>query len=171
MAFRQDPLDSPKPLWEDVLLRACLEKITTYPRTGSRYISEDVFEEVPILLRKVGMPLSNPLNRHSVDNTKVTDHHAIIPTGEAPLGLSTDETTIYQMVANRFIEAFPPIQRESVCRYGLRTAPIPLLGRHADRFPWDGKPCRSPVLYTVAQNADSRVSASMPRSYKRGMKW
>ena len=47
-----------------------------------------------------------PLNRHSVDNTKVTDHHAIIPTGEAPLGLSTDETTIYQMVVNRFAEAF-----------------------------------------------------------------
>ena len=82
------------------------KKITTYPRTGSRYISEDVFEEVPVLLRKIGMPLSNPLNRHSVDNTKVTDHHAIIPTGETPSGLSTDEITIYQMVVNRFIEAF-----------------------------------------------------------------
>ena len=82
------------------------KKITTYPRTGSRYISEDVFEEVPALLRKIGKTLSNPLNRHSVDNTKVTDHHAIIPTGETPSGLSTDETTIYQMVVNRFIEAF-----------------------------------------------------------------
>ena len=82
------------------------KKITTYPRTGSRYISEDVFEEIPTLLRKTGMPLSNPLNRHSVDNAKITDHHAIIPTGETPSGLSTDETTIYQMVVNRFIEAF-----------------------------------------------------------------
>ena len=82
------------------------KKITTYPRTGSRYISEDIFEEVSVLLRKIGMPLSNPLNRHSVDNAKVTDHHAIIPTGETPLGLSTDEITIYQMVVNRFIEAF-----------------------------------------------------------------
>ncbi|WP_314700692.1 DNA topoisomerase [Prevotella jejuni] len=88
------------------------KKITTYPRTGSRYISEDVFEEVPVLLRKIGMPLSNPLNRHSVDNTKVTDHHAIIPTGETPLGLSADETTIYQMVVNRFIEAFSPDSEE-----------------------------------------------------------
>ena len=88
------------------------KKITTYPRTGSRYISEDVFEEVSTLLRKTGMPLSNPLNRHSVDNTKVTDHHAIIPTGETPLGLSTDETTIYQMVVNRFIEAFSPDSEE-----------------------------------------------------------
>ena len=83
-----------------------------YPRTGSRYISEDVFEEVPVLLRKIGKTLSNPLNCHSVDNTKVTDHHAIIPTGETPSRLSTDETTIYQMVVNRFIEAFSPDSEE-----------------------------------------------------------
>lgn len=88
------------------------KKITTYPRTGSRYISEDVFEEVPVLLRKIGKTLSNPLNRHSVDNAKVTDHHAIIPTGEPPSGLSTDEITIYQMVVNRFIEAFSPDSEE-----------------------------------------------------------
>ena len=86
--------------------------ITTYPRTGSRYISEDVFEEVPALLRKIRETLLTPLNRHSVDNTKVTDHHAIIPTGETPSGLSTDEITIYQMVVNRFIEAFYPDSEE-----------------------------------------------------------
>ena len=88
------------------------KKITTYPRTGSRYISEDVFEEVPALLRKIGKALSNPLNRHSVDNAKVTDHHAIIPTGETPSGLSTDEATVYQMVSNRFVEAFSPDSEE-----------------------------------------------------------
>ena len=88
------------------------KKITTYPRTGSRYISEDVFEEVPALLRKIRETLLTPLNRHSVDNTKVTDHHAIIPTGETPSGLSTDEITIYQMVVNRFIEAFSPNSEE-----------------------------------------------------------
>jgi len=88
------------------------KKITTYPRTGSRYISEDVFEEVPALLRKIRETLLTPLNRHSVDNTKVTDHHAIIPTGETPSGLSTDEITIYQMVVNRFIEAFYPDSEE-----------------------------------------------------------
>lgn len=96
------------------------KKITTYPRTGSRYISEDVFEEVPALLRKIGMPLSNTLNRHSVDNAKVTDHHAIIPTGEPPSGLSTDEITIYQMVVNRFIEGFSPDSEEE--RMQLRFA-------------------------------------------------
>ena len=88
------------------------KKITTYPRTGSRYISEDVFEEVPALLRKIGKTLSNPLNRHSVDNDKITDHHAIIPTGEKPSGMSADETTIYQMVVSRFIEAFSPDSEE-----------------------------------------------------------
>ena len=88
------------------------KKITTYPRTGSRYISEDVFEEVSALLRKIGETLPTPLNRHSVDNTKITDHHAIIPTDETPSGLSTDETTIYQMVVNRFVEAFSPNSEE-----------------------------------------------------------
>ena len=96
------------------------KKITTYPRTGSRYISEDVFEEVPALLRNIGKTLSNPLNRHSVDNAKVTDHHAIIPTGETPLGLSADEATVYQMVVNRFVEAFSPNSEEE--RMQLRFA-------------------------------------------------
>ena len=88
------------------------KKITTYPRTGSRYISEDVFEEVPALLRKIRETLLTPLNRHSVDNAKVTDHHAIIPTGETPSGLSADEATVYQMVVNRFVEAFSPDSEE-----------------------------------------------------------
>ena len=88
------------------------KKITTYPRTGSRYISEDVFEEIPTLLHKIGETLPTPLNRHSVDNAKVTDHHAIIPTGEMPSGLSADEATIYQMVVSRFTEAFSPDSEE-----------------------------------------------------------
>ncbi len=88
------------------------KKITTYPRTGSRYISEDVFEEIPDLLHKIGETLPTPLNRHSVDNSKVTDHHAIIPTGEMPSGLSADEATIYQMVVSRFTEAFSPDSEE-----------------------------------------------------------
>ena len=83
-----------------------------YPRTGSRYISEDVFEEVPALLRKIGETIETPLNRHSVNKAKITDHHAIILTGETPSGISADETTIYQMVVNRFIEAFLPDSEE-----------------------------------------------------------
>ena len=88
------------------------KKITTYPRTGSRYISEDVFEEVPALLRKTGATITPPLNRHSVDNAKITDHHAIIPTGETPQGLSAEEVTVYQMVVTRFVEAFSPDSEE-----------------------------------------------------------
>ena len=88
------------------------KKITTYPRTGSGYISEDVFEEIPAMLRKIGETLPTPLNRHSVDNAKVTDHHAIIPTGEIPSSLSTDEATIYNMVVTRFVEAFSPDSEE-----------------------------------------------------------
>ena len=109
------------------------KKITTYPRTGSRYISEDIFEEVSVLLRKTGMPLSNPLNRHSVDNAKVTDHHAIIPTGETPSGLSADETTIYQMVVHRFIEAFSPDSEEERMQVELTDS--------TNTFIW--KACRS----------------------------
>lgn len=88
------------------------KKVTTYPRTGSRYISDDVFDEVPAILRTLGEVLPTPLNRHSVDNSKVTDHHAIIPTGENPFGLSSDESIIFQMICTRFIEAFSPNSEE-----------------------------------------------------------
>ena len=47
-----------------------------------------------------------------MDNAKITDHHAIIPTGETPSGLSADEATVYQMVVNRFVEAFSPNSEE-----------------------------------------------------------
>ena len=47
-----------------------------------------------------------------MDNAKVTDHHAIIPTGETPSGLSVDEATIYQMIVTRFLEAFSPDSEE-----------------------------------------------------------
>ena len=127
------------------------KKITTYPRTGSRYISEDVFEEVPVLLRKIGMPLSNPLNRHSVDNAKVTDHHAIIPTGETPSGLSADERTIYQMVVNRFIEAFSPDSEEE--RMQVRFT------HGTNIFTW--KACRQISLGWKAVQKGKEVEAEM----------
>ena len=125
------------------------KKITTYPRTGSRYISEDVFEEVPVLLRKIGIPLSNPLNRHSVDNAKVTDHHAIIPTGETPSGLSTDETTIYQMVVNRFVEAFSPDSEEERMQVRFTDG--------TNIFTW--KACRQISLGWKAVQKDKEIEA------------
>lgn len=88
------------------------KKITTYPRTGSQYISEDVFEEIPNLLSKLGEIIRAPFNRHSVDGLKVTDHHAIIPTGEQMSGLTEAESIIYQMILIRFLEAFSPSSEE-----------------------------------------------------------
>lgn len=88
------------------------KKITTYPRTGSRYISDDLFEQVPALLSRLDRSIASPLNRHSVDNAKITDHHAIIPTGEMASGLTADEITIYNMVVTRFAEAFSPDSEE-----------------------------------------------------------
>ena len=125
------------------------KKITTYPRTGSRYISEDVFEEVPALLRKIGKTLSNPLNRHSVDNAKITDHHAIIPTGETPSGLSTDEITIYQMVVNRFIEAFSSDSEEERMQVRFTDG--------TNIFTW--KACRQISLGWKAVQKDKEVEA------------
>ena len=90
------------------------KKLITYPRTGSRYIPEDVFSEIPKLLAFIGaMPewkgkvqeKAGP-TRRSVDGGKVTDHHALLVTGEKPLFLSKEDNTVYQMIAGRMIEAF-----------------------------------------------------------------
>ena len=90
------------------------KKLVTYPRTGSRYIPEDVFSEIPKLLAFIGaMPewkgkvqaKAQPARR-SVDGSKVTDHHALLVTGEKPLFLSKEDNTVYQMIAGRMIEAF-----------------------------------------------------------------
>ena len=89
-------------------------KLITYPRTGSRYIPEDVFAGIPALLKGLK---NNPkwdavagrmkqLSRRSVDDTKVTDHHALLPTGVKPLLFAKEETTIYDMIVGRMLEAF-----------------------------------------------------------------
>ena len=108
------------------------KKVTTYPRTGSRYISQDVFEEVPRLLSVLGKELKSPLNPHSVDDSKVTDHHALLPTGEGNAQtLSSDEVAIYQMICARFVAAFAPNAQEERMQIELTD------GTH--RFVWRGK--------------------------------
>ena len=90
------------------------KKLITYPRTGSRYISEDVFAEIPKLLQFLKKhPLLGDyastlkkLSRRSVNDTGVTDHHALLVTGETPLHLSQEETLLYNLVAGRMLEAF-----------------------------------------------------------------
>lgn len=89
-------------------------KLITYPRTGSRYIPEDVFAGIPSLLKGLkGNPKWDAvagqlreLNRRSVDDTKVTDHHALLPTGVKPLLFSKEDTAIYDMIVARMLEAF-----------------------------------------------------------------
>ena len=90
------------------------KKLITYPRTGSRYIPEDVFTEIPKLLAFIGnlpewkekVNLKAVPTRRSVDGGKVTDHHALLVTGEKPLFLSKEDSIVYQMIAGRMIEAF-----------------------------------------------------------------
>ena len=92
------------------------KKVMSYPRTGSRYISEDVFEEMPeriALLERyprfaeyaAGLNGAT-LNRRSVNDGKVTDHHALIVTENLPGELSKDERAVYELVAGRMLEAF-----------------------------------------------------------------
>lgn len=101
------------------------KKLISYPRTGSRHIPEDVMVHIPALLQKVvAMPefreygntfdLSD-LNTRSVDNTKVTDHHALIITGIEPQDLSETESAVYTMIAGRMLESFSsPCEKESL---------------------------------------------------------
>lgn len=91
-------------------------KLITYPRTGSRYISADVFDEIPQLIDNLkqhprfgsyAKTMDNiVLNVRSVDDKKVTDHHALIITENPPKDISGDDKTIYEMVAGRMLEAF-----------------------------------------------------------------
>ena len=86
----------------------------TYPRTGSRYISEDVFEEIPALIAFLhdhpvwGIHTRNlsVLNARSVNGKKVTDHHALLITGKKPIDVFGEEAVIYNMITGRMLEAF-----------------------------------------------------------------
>ncbi len=91
-------------------------KLISYPRTGSRYISEDVFAEITALIGQLSAHTSfgnyaetlsgASLNRRSVNDKKVTDHHALIITENTPEDISADGRIIYDMIAGRLLEAF-----------------------------------------------------------------
>ena len=89
-------------------------KAITYPRTSSRFIPDDVYDEIPKLLRTLqdneqwgalSMTIRKP-NTHSVDASKVTDHHALLITGEKQEHPSNDDKKIYNMIVARMLEAF-----------------------------------------------------------------
>ncbi|MCD7902150.1 MAG: DNA topoisomerase III [Bacteroides sp.] len=91
-------------------------KFISYPRTGSRYISADVMEEIPHLVatlrahpkfgRYIDARPDTRLNTRPVNDAKVTDHHALIITEDPARGLSADQQLIYDMIAGRMLEAF-----------------------------------------------------------------
>lgn len=93
------------------------KKVTTYPRVDTTYLTDDIYPKVPDILRRM-TPYASltapvlagrlPKSKKVFDNSKVTDHHAIIPTGQSPLTLAADEKKMYHLIALRFIAAFYP---------------------------------------------------------------
>ena len=101
------------------------KKVTTYPRVDTQFLTDDIYKKCPQTLNGVfqikfngvapyadliraigGKPLKK--SKKVFDNSKVTDHHAIIPTGVVPAGLSDMERKVYDLVARRFIAVFYP---------------------------------------------------------------
>ena len=100
------------------LIQSLYEKrVTTYPRVDTTYLSDDLYPKVAGTLRGIKdyFPQVEPLlgaklpkSKKVFDNSKVTDHHAIIPTGQRPEGLTADEKKVYDLVALHYIAAFYP---------------------------------------------------------------
>lgn len=93
------------------------KKVTTYPRVDTTYLSTDIYPKIPGIMQRMTpyAPLTAPILAAPItkttrifDNAKVTDHHAIIPTGESPAVLQGDERKLYHLIATRFIAAFYP---------------------------------------------------------------
>ena len=103
------------------------KKFTTYPRVDTQYLTDDIYPKVPQILNGVSqakimsqqkyLPLVQqlaasgkklPKSKKVFDNSKVTDHHAILPTGVPPTGLTDMEANVYDLIAKRFISVFYP---------------------------------------------------------------
>ena len=93
------------------------KKLTTYPRVDTQYLSDDIYAKCPAIMNglrdyhSIIRPIGGkalPKPSRIFDSSKVTDHHAIIPTGVPAKGLSDMENKVYDLVARRFIAAFYP---------------------------------------------------------------
>jgi DNA topoisomerase-3 len=93
------------------------KKLVTYPRVDTTYLSEDLHPKIPGILGNlkdykrftdVLLQKAIPKSKTIFDDKKITDHHAIIPTGIAPSGISMDEQKIYDLICRRFIAVFYP---------------------------------------------------------------
>lgn len=93
------------------------KKVTTYPRVDTTYLTDDIYTKVPDILKRM-TPYANIIapilekklvkSKKVFDNTKVTDHHAIIPTGQSPSVLDGNEKKMYHLIARRFIAVLYP---------------------------------------------------------------
>ena len=101
------------------------KKVTTYPRVDTTFLSDDIYPKCPGILKGLRgyEALTAPLEGKTLakskkvfDNSKVTDHHAIIPTGQPPVNLSDRERSVFDLVARRFIAVFYPD-----CRFATTT--------------------------------------------------
>ena len=137
------------------------KKVTTYPRVDTTYLSEDIYPKVPDILRRMTpyAPLTAPLlaapklpkSKKVFDNSKVTDHHAIIPTGQSPSALVGLERQLYHMIALRFIAVFYPD-----CEFLATT----VMGQAGDvQFKAMGKVITSPGWRTVFGGKDEKKEA------------
>lgn len=139
------------------------KKLTTYPRVDTTYLSDDIYPKVPGILSKMKpyasltapvLATKIPKSKKVFDNSKVTDHHAIIPTGEDPRGISDDEKRLYHLIAMRFIAAFYPD-----CEF-MQTI---VLGRVLDyEFKASGKIIDKPG-WRVLFDKDTSASADEPK--------
>lgn len=136
------------------------KKLTTYPRVDTQYLSDDIYPKCPATLKGlrgyeaftqplIGKPL--PKSKKVFDTSKVTDHHAIIPTGVPASNLTDLEQHVYDLVARRFISVFYPD-----CKFSTTT----VMGKVDDvEFKVSGKQINDPgwrVLYAKdAQPVDS----------------
>ncbi|SMG39570.1 type IA DNA topoisomerase [Sphingobacterium psychroaquaticum] len=106
------------------------KKFITYPRTGSKYIPEDMWSEIPALVRNlevrasckkaVGKVKWGRFNKRIVNDVKVTDHHGLLITEKIPSELSAHENVIYDMIAHRLLEALSPACTKAITDIGLQ---------------------------------------------------
>lgn len=136
------------------------KKVTTYPRVDTTFLSDDIYPKVPktleglVAYKEFTDPLRGkklPKSKRVFDNSKVTDHHAIIPTGVPATNLSQQEMMVYDLVARRFIAEFYPD-----CEISTTT----VLGKVADiEFKASGKQILKPGWRTVEQRPQQGVGA------------
>ena len=146
------------------------KKVTTYPRVDTTFLSDDIYPKCKGILNGIAgeyADLLQPLrgaalkkSKKVFDSSKVTDHHAIIPTGVAPRGLTPDEQRVFDMVARRFIAAFYPDCRFATTTVLGETAGIP--------FKATGKQILAPGWREVyAQEAKTQDAAAKPQEEER----